>query len=121
MRADERALADLAASVADGEPVDWAAVDARSDARARRLTSQLRLVESIASLHRSIPAEDSDLVHAIGGSPRAVAAEPEGRRWGRLVILEQIGRGVSADVFRAWDTELRSEERRVGKACRARG
>ncbi len=33
-------------------------------------------------------------------------AEPSGPRWGRLVLLERIGEGTSADVNRAWDSEL---------------
>ena len=31
---------------------------------------------------------------------------PDGKRWGRLVLLEVIGQGTSCDVHRAWDTEL---------------
>ena len=99
MRADDRALADLAASVADGSPVDWQAVEAAAPGRDRRIVRHLRLVDSIAALHRSIPPTDSD-------TPVATPATPDGRRWGRLVILEAIGKGTSCDVFRAWDSEL---------------
>jgi eukaryotic-like serine/threonine-protein kinase len=99
LRADDRALADLAASVADGSPVDWQAVESAAVARDKRLVRHLRLVESIATLHRSIPATDAD-------APAPAAATPDGRRWGRLVLLELIGKGTSCDVFRAWDSEL---------------
>jgi serine/threonine-protein kinase len=98
LRADDRALANLAASVADGSPVDWQAVEGAAAARDRRLVRHLRLVESIATLHRSIPSTDPD-------AP-APTATPAGRRWGRLVLLEPIGKGTSCDVFRAWDSEL---------------
>ena len=105
MRADERALADLAASVADGDVVDWGAAEARSTAEERRLVRHLQLVDRIASLHRTIPAEPEDDVQAPADG-RLSQPEPSGPRWGRLVVLEPIGRGTSAEVFRAWDTEL---------------
>ena len=98
MRADDRALADLAASVADGTPVDWQAAETNAG-QARRLVRHLRLVDSIAALHRSIPAAAPD---DVPGAER----EPDGRRWGRLIILDRIGEGTSCEVFRAWDTEL---------------
>ena len=103
MRAEQRDLADLAASVADGVPVDWAAVDLdqRVKASERRLASHLRLVESIASLHRSIPVlEDAE---------SAVPAQVDSPHWGRLTLLERIGEGMSCEVFRAWDTALHRE------------
>jgi hypothetical protein len=107
LKADERALADLAASVADGDPVDWAAVGSKPGAPAERLVRHLRLVENIASLYRSIPAEDDDPEPASLGL--APVAEPDGPRWGRLVMLEPIGQGASAEVYRAWDRELHRE------------
>jgi serine/threonine-protein kinase len=99
LSADDRALADLAASVADGSPVDWQAAETAAAAGDRRLVRHLRLVDSIATLHRSIPPIDAD-------APAATVALHDGRRWGRLVLLELIGRGASCDVFRAWDSEL---------------
>ena len=99
MRADDRALVDLAASVADGTPIDWDAVEGRAPGRERRIARHLRLVESIAALHRSIPATEPETTQTEVGSP-------DGKRWGRLVLLEVIGQGTSCDVHRAWDTEL---------------
>jgi serine/threonine-protein kinase len=101
LRADDRALADLAASVADGSPVDWQAAETSAGERDRRIVRHLRLVESIATLHRSIPPTDE--------VPADRAAPPDGRRWGRLVLLEHIGTGASCDVYRAWDSELHRE------------
>jgi eukaryotic-like serine/threonine-protein kinase len=98
LRADDRALADLAASVADGTPVDWHAAETHAGP-ARRLVRHLRLVDSIAALHRSIPASDP-------AEAPAAEAQPAGSRWGRLIILDRIGEGTSCEVFRAWDTEL---------------
>jgi len=98
VRADDPALADLAASVADGTVVDWDAAET-SAGPSRRLVRHLRLVENIAALHRSIPASEPD-------ETPAAEAVPDGRRWGRLIILDRIGEGTSCEVFRAWDTEL---------------
>ena len=89
-------LGRLAASVADGTPVDWSHIEADIAPRERRLVPHLRLVESIASLYRSIPALDET-------APDIV---PSGPRWGRLVMLERIGQGMSCEVYRAFDTDL---------------
>ena len=106
MRADHLELADLAASVADGATVDWAAVVSQGNPSERRLVSHLRLVESIASLHRSISDRDVD------AEPRAEAPAttvPSGPHWGRLALRDRIGEGTSAEVYRAWDTDLHRE------------
>ncbi len=98
MRGDDVAVAALAESVADGTPIDWQTVEQQSP-HVKRLARHLRLVDSIAALHRSVPADDA----------APMAREPQverGRRWGRLVLLETIGSGTSCDVYRAWDAEL---------------
>jgi serine/threonine protein kinase len=102
VRAGEALLADLAESVADGTAPDWPAADSQDDVRVRRLVGHLRLVDRIATLHRSIPedaASPGDVT-----SPSAV--RPDGEAWGRLVLRERIGEGTSGDVYRAWDSEL---------------
>ena len=118
MRAEHRGLADLAASVADGTPVDWTAVEGRTTPADRRLLSHLRLVESIASLHRSIPpegAEDDEESFASGplggqwSEDAAARLAGSGPHWGRLTLLERIGEGTSCEVYRAWDTSLHRE------------
>ena len=111
MRADDRALVDAAAKVADGAPVDWVSAESRADATSRRLVRHLRLVESIASLHRSISPNDEDdvLLPQSTGTDRVGEAGAAGPHWGRLSILDRIGHGTSCDVYRAWDTELHRE------------
>jgi serine/threonine protein kinase/tetratricopeptide (TPR) repeat protein len=104
---DDRVVSDLAASVADGAAVDWQVAESRADVTARRLLRHLRLVESISTLHRTTAqAEDHDAPEA---TVPGLDAEPAGPRWGRLVLLEQIGRGASSEVFRAWDSTLHQE------------
>jgi len=86
----------LAASVADGQLLDWRQLEAEAAPRDRRLIRHLRLVESISSLYRSIPDLDDTMTDGA----------PEGPRWGRLVLLDRIGTGTSSDVHRAFDTDL---------------
>jgi serine/threonine protein kinase/tetratricopeptide (TPR) repeat protein len=95
------ALEDLAASIADGTPVDWHSAEAVAEPSQRRLVGHLSLVESIARLHRSIPQETED-----DDQPGSIPTEPQGPRWGRLVLLEHIGAGSSCEVHRAWDSAL---------------
>jgi serine/threonine-protein kinase len=97
LTAEERALADLAASVADGDQVEWSAASARVAERDRRLVRHLKLVESISQVYRTIPADDIQEV-----SPDEAAVE----RWGTLLLLERIGEGMSGEVHRAWDSRL---------------
>jgi serine/threonine-protein kinase len=97
--------------VADGAPVDWADAELHADAANRHLVRHLRLVESIASLHRSIsPSENDDYVDLIEPvTDKPVPGGAAGPHWGRLSILDRIGHGTSCDVFRAWDTALHRE------------
>jgi eukaryotic-like serine/threonine-protein kinase len=98
----QAALSALAESVADGTAVDWSSIESRAEPRERRLIRHLRLVDSISALYRSIPEQADTL-------PGAVPAEPTGVRWGRLMLRERIGEGMSAEVYRAFDTELHRE------------
>jgi tetratricopeptide (TPR) repeat protein len=113
LRADPQGLADLAASVADGTPVDWNAVELRERPAEQRLVRHLRLVESIASLHRSIPTsaddEPFDAASVRGRDVAALKTPSSGPHWGRLTLLERIGQGTSCEVYRAWDTTLHRE------------
>ena len=92
----EAVLDALAASVADGQPLDWRRLEAEAAPRDRRLIRHLRLVENISSLYRSIP----DLDETVDDGT------PEGPRWGRLVLLGTDRGGTSCDVHRAFDTDL---------------
>jgi tetratricopeptide (TPR) repeat protein/TolB-like protein len=152
-------LADLAASVADGAPVDWQAAEHRVSIAERKLIGHLRLVESIANLHRSIPEDRpiSDLAASVadggqvdwrqaereltpaerrlvrhlqivqnistlhrtageagedGGAAVGITSPdptPHGPRWGRFVLRDRIGEGMSSEVHRAWDSTLHQE------------
>ena len=100
-----RVIENVAASIADGARVDWDRAGAEVSGRDLRLVRHLRLIDSVAEVYRTLPplAEDD------GSGANARPDYPEGPRWGRLILLDRIGRGASADVFRAWDAELQRE------------
>ena len=82
---DERL--DVAARVADGEPVDWDGVSASARTEAdRKVLARLRAIAGIAKA-RAMPSEDRD-------------------RWGPLRIIARIGSGSFGDVYRARDPRL---------------
>jgi len=94
----ERPAERLAVRVADGGPVDWDEAErSASDDRERRVIRHLRLVESVARVHRSA-----------GGSAAADRA-PAGRSWAHLDLLAQLGEGAFGEVYRAWDRRLERE------------
>jgi serine/threonine protein kinase/Tfp pilus assembly protein PilF len=105
MQAEPQREVDLiASSVADGSSIDWEERSAGLSSRERRLISHLRIVDAVAHLYRSLPQDEID-----AGDDDERSAAPAGPRWGRLILLDRIGRGASADVFRAWDVDLERE------------
>ena len=86
MRADDRALVDLAASVADGSPSIGTRLKVVAPGRERRIVRHLRLVESIAALHRSIPPTEhryttqtpADARRQAVGTPRPARGHRQG-------------------------------------------
>jgi serine/threonine-protein kinase len=106
---EERPVADLAASVADGTPVDWQSAERAAMPAERRLLRHLHIVENISTLHRTM-AQAEEAEAAIRVAPQAKpGAEPSGPSWGRFVLVDRIGEGMSSEVFRAWDATLQQE------------
>jgi tetratricopeptide (TPR) repeat protein len=133
----ESALLQIASSVADGEQVDWSAVEElATDERERALIARLKIIAEIGDVHRSTddagpapgdpPGDDVSTmdvrgrvvghirpaVQAAGGG--AAAPQPgdpasTGVRWGRLLLQERVGAGVYGEVFRAFDESLRRD------------
>ena len=119
----ERGLTDLAATLADGQAVDWAALEAELGSEAERaLFRQLRVIAEIAELHRSVPdqagldessltatppgdtAPDPPLPVATTASVEADAAgEPDLGTWGPYRLLRSLGPGTLGRVIRATD------------------
>ncbi|HYT74681.1 MAG TPA: protein kinase [Vicinamibacterales bacterium] len=106
MRPDPaRALENLAASIADGAPVDWERTGAQLSGGEQRLVRHLRLIDRLAEVYRTLPPEAGD----VSAVDPLTEADPAGPRWGRLILLDRIGRGASGDVFRAWEVDLQRE------------
>lgn len=105
MSGDPLRLDALLESVADGSDVDWDAAEAAADENQRRIVRNLRLVASIAKVHRSIPDEVSDPPGPPVGLHTGAVAPGEGQ-WGHLLLLETIGEGSFGDVYRARDPWL---------------
>jgi len=95
------ALLALAESIADGDTVDWDAAEAGASRDDRAVVRQLRVLSSLAGLHRSIAA---DLNAA--ASLRRPAASPAVGSWAHLRLIERLGGGSFGEVYRAWDADL---------------
>jgi len=96
MKASDDRLESLGLGVSDGVELDWeSAAAAAADEDERKLITNLRSLSLVAGFFRECH-----------GQARPLTA---GERWGHLEILEHIGRGGYADVYRARDTELNRE------------
>lgn len=118
---NDRGLTDLAATLADGQAVDWAALEAElgSDAE-REIFRQLRVIADIAELHRSFSDQPSDPREPLFVAPptgsdderapaapgaaanRGGAGAPLGT-WGPYQLLSTLGPGTLGHVLRATD------------------
>ncbi len=121
MRTD-RGLTDLAATLADGLDVDWAALEAELGSEAERaIFRQLRVIADIAELHRSLPDEAGRDESSLATTPAADSApdvlgvvgstaSPDGQdedgdlgTWGPYRLLRTLGPGTLGRVVRATD------------------
>jgi tRNA A-37 threonylcarbamoyl transferase component Bud32 len=83
------ALRDLLDRFADGDPVEWTRITGADPP----LLDALHTLEAVRSAYRRIGSTD--------GPPERCLFE-----WGALRVLEKIGSGASAEVYRAWDAGL---------------
>jgi TolB-like protein/Tfp pilus assembly protein PilF/tRNA A-37 threonylcarbamoyl transferase component Bud32 len=107
MGAKPLSLDELLESVADGNVLDWDALDAAAETEQdRRMVRHLRLVAGIADVHRTVPLEDpADLAPL----PQIADADQSVPRWGHLLLVERVGEGAFGEVYRARDPWLDRE------------
>nr|MBA2258996.1 serine/threonine protein kinase [Acidobacteriota bacterium] len=106
-------------ALADHESVDWDSLESSHDEPSFRVIArELHVVNQISTFHRTLqespdPAAASSLASLSRGTdlerPRIESALDRPPSWGPLTLLEHVGRGSFADVFRAWDTRLDRE------------
>jgi len=107
MSANSDPFAKVAESVADGEPIDWAAIDALDlDEPARKLFAHLRIVAGVAAVHRSDAGDSADSVTSPAPPLDNVTAPSHTRRWGHLLLVRRIGEGAFGEVYEAHDSWL---------------
>src|SRR5437868_1173749 len=100
-------LVRLAESIADGSPIDWDAAEASASHEDKTVIRQLKVLSNLAGLHRSTPAESVDRPEESFG--RRGSASPAIGNWAHLTLIERLGGGAFADVYRAWDRRLERE------------
>jgi hypothetical protein len=108
----DQVLLEVAAAVADGAPVDWAALEGRvSDEHGRKLLRNLRMLASVGNVHETtleLPGPGAKpLLPSMEETVSASSAS--GRRWGRYELRARLGEGGQGTVYRAWDPQLECE------------
>lgn len=101
MSAERDPLDEFLQSILDDAPVDWDAALRGASRESRSRLEALRDVSRIAAFNRDL--QRSPAPPPLG----AAAAIPE--HWGELLLLERLGTGSQAEVYRAWDPKLRRE------------
>ena len=98
-RPDDVALLELASLIDEDQPIDWdSKEDVARGTEERAVLAELRVLAALTRVYR-----DPD---AIGGATEVevpVDAERPPASWGSLTVLEQVGRGGFAKVYRARD------------------
>jgi hypothetical protein len=118
--ADDRPIDRAIEALADGDAVDWDALESSglSDEE-REWVNCLRVIGGVANLHRTTSDDgDAEAKAAPWQNEDAVAALPiddgaapggGGGIWGRYRLVEKVGEGTFGRVYRAWDPELERE------------
>jgi hypothetical protein len=95
MSDDRDPLDELLGSISDGGPVNWDAAERRDTGQVPPRVASLRVVSRIAEFSR--------------GQQRAPRSAAAPQHWGDLLLLERLGAGSHAEVYRAWDPGLQRE------------
>ena len=97
-------LEDLVRAICAGRPIDWGVLERDASPGFLNKLAALRVVESIAHVHRTAVPEGTP---AVDETPSGTGAAPE--RWGHLELLDHLASGAFGDVYRAWDSGLDRE------------
>ena len=75
-------------AVADGDAIDWTALNRAGDAQTRAVVEELRVLAEVARLHRDTLPDP--------GGPSTLPPAPlqAGDNWGHLTIRGELGRGA---------------------------
>ena len=105
-RGRRASLDELIDSVADGDDIDWTALEADADPDILRLLAMVKTVAGVALVHRT-PLEEEETGPVPSPLPGS-AAVPLGElgRWGHLQLVRKVGEGAYGEVFHARDTWL---------------
>jgi len=105
MSADKK-LDELLDSVADGDEIDWAALEAHADPELLALLAHLKTVAGVADVHRT--STDEDETGPVGAPVLGSPTVPLGElgRWGHLQLVRKVGEGSYGEVYHARDTWL---------------
>lgn len=88
--------------LAERDRVNWESVESsQQEDSFRGIARELQVVDEIAKFHRTL--QDSVDLEASSSSLN------QPRTWGPLTLLEHVGRGSFADIYRALDTRLDRE------------
>jgi serine/threonine-protein kinase len=97
-RPDDAALLELASMIDEDQPIDWEQEGVARDAAERAVLAELRLLAALTRVYRDPDGTGGDTVTDVRGEAGRVSDT-----WGSLTILEPVGRGGFAKVFRARD------------------
>jgi RIO-like serine/threonine protein kinase len=95
MSAERNPVDVLLESISDGHAIDWDQATRGLDPLQSSRVAALRDVHRIAEFSR--------------GLQRATELTNGPERWGELLLLERLGAGAHAEVYRAWDPALQRE------------
>ena len=98
-RQDDIALLELASMIDEGRPIDWDSKEgaARGDDE-RALLQGMRLLAALTRVYRDPDAIGGDTLPDVLVDPERLPAT-----WGSLTVLEPVGKGGFAKVYRARD------------------